>query len=767
MAPLPDFSNRDRFPTFTTIPEAGAPVKDDGQQQQQQQEEEEEEAEWYLLAHIKNDMTIAKPTLVVEDRDGSPFAVVFEGYGRDDLDLKARGLKKGNTIVLPRARRVPPADETKRGFVRVDRADAHAVKAVPGALERVLALAGVEEDATVCSACGGKGEAGGGLSSQQSDTRNDKSTSQMDETRLIKAAKRAAQRASVGKTLIPLKQTPQYVTQDTNPNGGRKHGHYAQQDPDVQEDFKEDESLSGIQPSADMSWEDLRQRWGSWSLPEQPMKDLYRSGLHRVTQTVTTRDGAKIKIRITRRLSESDGGYYGQHVSPDIAPGSTPESESTMSTPGQVVTGNTDPKLLVLRFCTVGWVGHVDLEASNTGDEMVLDTDAVLVDVYPRLAPEYAFPHALNDCYDTLIWCQTQAQGLGIDRDRIVLLGADAGANLAACVALKAQDKGVAGIAAQILEFPLLCHPKFYHKARSFRQEITSPAQCGTQKSQLPLNVLELYWDSYVPDAEVDTYHSPLLAEQLSLLPPTFIQIAGFDAVRDEAIAYANRLREACVTVEQYIYPGLPHMFPWRDPSKCGEFLEKRHDYIKRVTACKGVFAKRRLIDAIHLLLSYQHLYLRQPLITIDNICSRLIRHARRLAGQHQSLPAAGTAPVLKIAFIDAVDERRRLESSPALRRILLLQTVQHAVRLERVGHHARRQRLERDPILGAQGGHLFRKRGGGLLRAAVGLLAQPAPLVALLAGWEGRLQLVRQEAEGENYGATVWRGRVLLPVLR
>ncbi|KAI6345295.1 hypothetical protein MCOR25_011045, partial [Pyricularia grisea] len=160
MAPLPDFSNRDRFPTFNTIPEAGgAPVSDGSQKQ-----EKEEEEEWYLLAHIKNDMTIAKPTLVVEDRDGSPFAVVFEGYGRDDLDLKGRGLKKGNTIVMPRARRVPPADETKRGFVRVSKADAAAVKAVPGALEKVLALGGVEEDPTVCSACGGKGEAGGGLS---------------------------------------------------------------------------------------------------------------------------------------------------------------------------------------------------------------------------------------------------------------------------------------------------------------------------------------------------------------------------------------------------------------------------------------------------------------------------------------------------------------------------------------------------------------------------------------------------------------------------
>ncbi|TLD29001.1 hypothetical protein PspLS_03300 [Pyricularia sp. CBS 133598] len=417
----------------------------------------------------------------------------------------------------------------------------------------------------------------------------------MDETHLVKAAQQAAKRAEVGKELIPLKQTPKYVTPDTHFKGGRQHGHYAEQDPDVQEDFKQDEPIAGIQPSADMSWEDLRQRWESWSLPEQPTKDLPGPGLHRVTQTVTSRDGAKIKIRITRQLSESNGGYYGQHVSPGIAPGPALEADSTTSTPDQVVIGNTDPKLLVLRICTVGWVGHVDLDSSNAGDEMVLDTDAVLVDVYPRLAPEYPFPYALNDSYDTLIWCQTQAQELGIDRDRIVLLGADAGANLAACVALKAQDKGVAGIAAQILEFPLLCHPKFYDKARSFRQEIVSPAQCGGQESQLPLNVLELYWDSYVPDAEVDTYHSPLLAEQLSLLPPTFIQIAGFDAVRDEAIAYANRLREACITVEQHIYPGLPHMFTWRDPSQCGEFLEKRHDYIKKVASCKGVFAKRRL----------------------------------------------------------------------------------------------------------------------------------------------------------------------------
>lgn len=153
--PLPDFSNTTLFPTFITIPQDD----EDGEHQQQQQHEDG--SGYYLLAQVKDNMTINKPTLVLTDRDTNPFALVFEGLGRDDLDLKGLGFKKGYTAVVPRARRTRPADETKRGFVRVARQDAARVKAVPAPLARVLEVAGSAPKGTRCETCG-KEEGGDG-----------------------------------------------------------------------------------------------------------------------------------------------------------------------------------------------------------------------------------------------------------------------------------------------------------------------------------------------------------------------------------------------------------------------------------------------------------------------------------------------------------------------------------------------------------------------------------------------------------------------------
>lgn len=152
-APLPDFTDIALFPTFLSIPEqdpaappsvaALPPGK----------------GPWYLMAQIKDNMTINKPTLVLTDRGTNPFALVWEGLGRDDLDLKGLGFKKGCTAVIPNAWRTKPAEEGKRGFVRVDKSDARTVRAVPGPLERVLALGG-KAKGLKCETCGGEGQDG-------------------------------------------------------------------------------------------------------------------------------------------------------------------------------------------------------------------------------------------------------------------------------------------------------------------------------------------------------------------------------------------------------------------------------------------------------------------------------------------------------------------------------------------------------------------------------------------------------------------------------
>ncbi|KAK0626881.1 hypothetical protein B0T14DRAFT_511249 [Immersiella caudata] len=140
----PNFSDLSLFPTFATCPEdpSAHPTKP-----------------YYLLGQIKDDMTITKPTLVLSDRESSPFALVFDGLDRDGLDFKRAGLKKGHTAVIPDGRQVPPKEEGKRGFVSVEGARAGEVKGIPGPLEKVLRVAlelrvreGEEGRCDVCAA---------------------------------------------------------------------------------------------------------------------------------------------------------------------------------------------------------------------------------------------------------------------------------------------------------------------------------------------------------------------------------------------------------------------------------------------------------------------------------------------------------------------------------------------------------------------------------------------------------------------------------------
>lgn len=130
---IPDFSNQTIFPAFETCPTS--PSSSSSSPSTPSQTEA-----WYLLAQIKDDMTITKPTLVLTDRANAPFALVFDGLDRDALNFKSLGLKKGNTAVILQAIRTPPKEEGKRGFVSIPRGKADTVKAIPGSLERVLAV---------------------------------------------------------------------------------------------------------------------------------------------------------------------------------------------------------------------------------------------------------------------------------------------------------------------------------------------------------------------------------------------------------------------------------------------------------------------------------------------------------------------------------------------------------------------------------------------------------------------------------------------------
>lgn len=164
----PAFTNTAIFPTFASCPEvppAGSPSA--AELSDSPAQEQEQEQEWFLLGQVSDDMTIAKPTLVLADRTGAPFALVFDGLAPGEIDLRARGLRKGATAVVARARRTPPAGEGKRGFISVEKGRDGSVRAIPGPLARVLELGTrMAEDTGVtgeagseaqCESCGAAG----------------------------------------------------------------------------------------------------------------------------------------------------------------------------------------------------------------------------------------------------------------------------------------------------------------------------------------------------------------------------------------------------------------------------------------------------------------------------------------------------------------------------------------------------------------------------------------------------------------------------------
>jgi acetyl esterase len=173
----------------------------------------------------------------------------------------------------------------------------------------------------------------------------------------------------------------------------------------------------------------------------------------------------------------------------------------------------------------------------------------VVVNVEYRLAPEHPFPTPLEDCYRALVWTVENAGRLGIDPTRIAVGGDSAGANLAAAVCLLARDRGGPAIRFQLLEIPgldlTLTSPSVEHYPTGYILEVEEVRWC-----------VRTYLAGREP---TDPLASPLLAEDLSGLPPAYIAAAECDPLCDDGRRYAERLAAAGVPVTHREYAGQVH----------------------------------------------------------------------------------------------------------------------------------------------------------------------------------------------------------------
>lgn len=174
-----------------------------------------------------------------------------------------------------------------------------------------------------------------------------------------------------------------------------------------------------------------------------------------------------------------------------------------------------------------------------------------------RLAPEHPFPAPQEDCLAALTWLVDQAEALGIDAERIGIVGESAGGGLAAATALMARDLDGPKLAAQFLIYPMLDHRTGGPDCR-YNNPVTGEFIWTAASNRYGWGALK---GGYEPTDHRRGWFSPSLAEDLSGLPQTWIGTGSLDLFHDEDLDYARRLVAAGVLVELHSYPGAIHAF--------------------------------------------------------------------------------------------------------------------------------------------------------------------------------------------------------------
>lgn len=187
-------------------------------------------------------------------------------------------------------------------------------------------------------------------------------------------------------------------------------------------------------------------------------------------------------------------------------------------------------------------------------ESLVAELGCVIASVDYRLAPETAFPGALEDCYVVLEWLHRQAREFGVDPTRIGVSGMSAGGGLAAALAVYTRDKGQSLLAFQHLIYPMI----------DDRTCVREPNPHVGQYVWTP-DDNHFGWSALLgaePGSPgVSPHAAAARAEDLSGLPPTYLAVGALDLFLQENLDYVARLVAAGVPVEAHVYPGAYHGF--------------------------------------------------------------------------------------------------------------------------------------------------------------------------------------------------------------
>ncbi len=197
-----------------------------------------------------------------------------------------------------------------------------------------------------------------------------------------------------------------------------------------------------------------------------------------------------------------------------------------------------------------GWV-ICDLDSHDiVARSLARESGCAVLSIDYRLAPEHPFPAGLRDCRAALLWLRDHGAELGLDGSRIAVAGDSAGGNLAGALCLMMREERPRLIRHQALIYPVTDCDFDRPSYRDFAEEY------GLTRDEMMW-----FWKHYCaqPQDATDPLVAILRAPDLSNLPPATITSAECDVLRDEAEAYAERLRAAGTQVTLRRFPDTCH----------------------------------------------------------------------------------------------------------------------------------------------------------------------------------------------------------------
>ena len=234
-------------------------------------------------------------------------------------------------------------------------------------------------------------------------------------------------------------------------------------------------------------------------------------------------------------------------------------SEKTITVDGQPLTltivrpaGAKGMLPVFMFFHGGGWVlGDFPTHERLVRDLVAGSGAAAVFPNYTR-SPEARYPTAINQMYGATKWVAEHGAEIQVDGKRLAVVGNSVGGNAAGVISLMAKDKNGPAIRLTVMLWPVT---DANFETGSYREL--------AEGHFLSRNMMKWFWDNYAPDVRQrrEIYAAPLQATiaQLKGLPPTLIQVAENDVLRDEGEAYARKLDAAGVELTHVRYDGLIH----------------------------------------------------------------------------------------------------------------------------------------------------------------------------------------------------------------